>query len=168
MNFPGYALGGFSVGETPDAMARRPACRRPHLLPGDKPRYLMGVGRPEDLLAGVAAGIDMFDCVMPTRNGRNAVRIHDEWADSVAERLPQARFGPGGVRLSMLHVPTFSRAYLHHLFLAEEMLGPTLLSLHNVAFYLRLMAEARHGNRRQNVRGLPGGLPCPVDAGYLN
>lgn len=141
LDFPGYALGGFSVGETPEQMA---AVLQPcaALLPTDKPRYLMGVGRPQDILAGIAAGIDMFDCVLPTRNGRNAsaftalgpLRLRN--ACHKRDPRPLESDCPCPV------CRTFSRAYLHHLFLADEMLGPTLLSLHNVAFYCRLTAQA--------------------------
>ena len=142
MDFPGYALGGFSVGESPEAMhAALPACAA--LLPEEKPRYLMGVGRPEDLLAGVAAGIDMFDCVMPTRNGRNALAFTAD--GPIRMRNAKHRRDPAPLESGCpcYCCATFSRAYLHHLFAADEMLGPTLLSLHNVAFYLRLMADAR-------------------------
>jgi len=142
MDFPGYALGGFSVGESPAQLhAALPPCAA--LLPEDKPRYLMGVGRPEDLLAGIAAGIDMFDCVMPTRNGRNALAFTDD--GPVRLRNARHRRDPGPVESGCpcYCCANYSRAYLHHLFAAEEMLGPTLLSLHNVAYYTRLMREAR-------------------------
>jgi queuine tRNA-ribosyltransferase len=142
LDFPGYALGGFSVGETPKQMmaALKPCAA---LLPPARPRYLMGVGRPQDVLAGIAAGIDMFDCVLPTRNGRNA----QAFTAAGPLRLRNARHkrdpGPLESDCPCTTCRHFSRAYLHHLFLAKEMLGPTLLSLHNVAFYCRLMAEAR-------------------------
>ncbi len=142
MDFPGYALGGFSVGESPAAMhAALPECAA--LLPADKPRYLMGVGRPEDLLAGVAAGIDMFDCVMPTRSGRNALAFTDD--GTVRMRNAKHRRDPAPVMsdCACYACANFSRGYLHHLFAADEMLGPTLLSIHNLAYYLRLMADAR-------------------------
>jgi queuine tRNA-ribosyltransferase len=142
MDFPGYALGGFSVGEAPEAMhAALPACAA--LLPENKPRYLMGVGRPEDLLAGVAAGIDMFDCVMPTRNGRNALAF--TWDGPIRLRNAKHRRDPAPVEsgCGCYCCANYSRAYLHHLFAADEMLGPTLLSLHNIAFYLRLMRDMR-------------------------
>lgn len=142
MDFPGYALGGFSVGESPEAMhAALPACAA--LLPDHKPRYLMGVGRPEDLLAGVAAGIDLFDCVMPTRNGRNALAFTAD--GPIRLRNAKHRRDPAPVMsdCGCYCCANYSRAYLHHLFAADEMLGPTLLSLHNLAFYLRLMAESR-------------------------
>jgi queuine tRNA-ribosyltransferase len=142
MDFPGYALGGFSVGESPDAMhATLPAAA--DLLPADKPRYLMGVGRPEDLLAGVAAGIDMFDCVMPTRNGRNASAFTADGPIRLRNACHRRDSAPVESGCPCYTCTNFSRAYLHHLFQADEMLGPTLLSLHNVSFYLRLMADAR-------------------------
>ena len=146
LDFPGYALGGFSVGESPEAMhAALPACAA--LLPEHKPRYLMGVGRPEDLLAGVAAGIDMFDCVMPTRNGRNALAFTAD--GPIRLRNARHRRDPAPVEsgCDCDCCANYSRAYLHHLFAAEEMLGPTLLSLHNLAFYLRLMREVREAIR---------------------
>jgi queuine tRNA-ribosyltransferase len=142
LDFPGYALGGFSVGEAPELMhAALPACAVS--LPEHKPRYLMGVGRPIDLLVGVASGIDMFDCVMPTRNGRNALAFTA--AGPIRLRNAQHRRDPAPVESDCLCYccRNYSRAYLHHLFAADEMLGPTLLSLHNVSFYLRLMADAR-------------------------
>jgi queuine tRNA-ribosyltransferase len=146
LNFPGYALGGFSVGESADQMveALGPCAA---LLPADKPRYLMGVGRPQDLLAAVARGMDMFDCVLPTRNGRNASAFT---ADGPL-RFRNARFrrdsAPIESGCNCYACTHFSRAYIHHLFLAGEMLGPTLLSLHNVAFYCRLMEEMRQAIR---------------------
>jgi len=142
MDLPGYALGGFSVGEGPEAMhAALPACAS--LLPDAKPRYLMGVGRPEDLLAGVAAGIDMFDCVMPTRNGRNALAFTDAGPIRLRNAKHRRDSAPVESGCPCYCCATFGRAYLHHLFAADEMLGPTLLSLHNLSFYLRLMGEAR-------------------------
>jgi queuine tRNA-ribosyltransferase len=142
MDFPGYALGGFSVGEGPAAMhAALPECVP--LLPEHKPRYLMGVGRPEDLLAGVAAGIDLFDCVMPTRNGRNALAFTDDGPVRLRNAKHRRDSRPLMSDCPCYGCRTVSRAYLHHLFAADEMLGPTLLSLHNVAYYLRLMDRAR-------------------------
>ena len=142
MDFPGYALGGFSVGEAPALMhAALPECAA--MLPATKPRYLMGVGRPEDLLIAVAAGIDMFDCVMPTRSGRNAQAF--TWDGPVRLRNARHRRDPAPLMpgCACYCCVNFSRAYLHHLFAADEMLGPTLLSLHNLTFYLDLMAHAR-------------------------
>jgi queuine tRNA-ribosyltransferase len=142
MDFEGHALGGFSVGETATQMAEAlPAAAQS--LPADKPRYLMGVGRPRDILAAVAAGIDMFDCVLPTRNGRNASAFTMDGSlrlrNACHRRDPRPLMSDCGCHTCC----NFSRAYLHHLFLADEMLGPTLLSLHNLAFYLRLMERIR-------------------------
>jgi queuine tRNA-ribosyltransferase len=142
LDFPGYALGGFSVGETPAQMmtALAPTAA---LLPADRPRYLMGVGRPEDLLRAVAAGVDMFDCVLPTRNGRNAAAFTAAGVVKMRNAAHKRDSAPLESGCPCYTCRTFSRAYLHHLFLADEMLGPTLLSLHNVAFYSRLLAEVR-------------------------
>ena len=147
MDFPGYALGGFSVGETPQQMlaALAPSAA---LLPENKPRYLMGVGRPRDLLDGIAAGIDMFDCVMPTRSGRNAQAFVDSGVlrmRNACHRRDPAPLESGCPCYACSH---FSRAYLHHLFSAEEMLGPTLLTIHNVTYYLRLVGRAREAIER--------------------
>jgi queuine tRNA-ribosyltransferase len=142
MDFPGYALGGFSVGETMEQMV---ATLEPTvaLLPANKPRYLMGVGRPQDILAAVACGVDMFDCVMPTRSGRNALAFTDQGALRMRNACHKRDPLPLESDCSCYTCRHFSRAYLHHLFLTDEMLGPTLLSLHNVAFYCRLMARIR-------------------------
>ena len=142
MDFPGYALGGFSVGEAPEAMhAALPQCAA--CLPEHKPRYLMGVGRPQDLLAGVAAGIDMFDCVMPTRNGRNALAFTDDGPVRLRNAKHRRDPAPVASDCACYCCANYSRGYLHHLFAADEMLGPTLLSLHNISYYLKLMADAR-------------------------
>jgi queuine tRNA-ribosyltransferase len=142
LDFPGYALGGFSVGEPTAAMTATlgPTAA---LLPEDRPRYLMGVGRPEDILAGVACGVDMFDCVMPTRNGRNASAFTADGPVRMRNAIHRRDPAPLESGCSCPACVRFSRAYLHHLFQAEEMLGPLLLSLHNVAFYCRLMTDAR-------------------------
>lgn len=143
MDFPGYALGGFSVGESPEVMhAMLPGSA--NLLPENKPRYLMGVGRPEDLLAGVASGIDMFDCVMPTRNGRNSFAFTKDGTLRMRNAIHKRDSRPLESDCPCYTCVNFSRAYLHHLFAAKEMLGPTLLSIHNLAYYLSLMADARN------------------------
>ncbi|HTU21942.1 MAG TPA: tRNA guanosine(34) transglycosylase Tgt [Gemmataceae bacterium] len=142
LDCPGYALGGFSVGETETQMLAALAPTTA-LLPANKPRYLMGVGTPRDLLASVRAGIDMFDCVLPTRNGRNASAFTDEGEVRIRNACHKRDPRPLESDCPCEVCRHFSRAYLHHLFLAKEMLGPTLLSLHNVAFYCRLMAGLR-------------------------
>jgi queuine tRNA-ribosyltransferase len=150
LDFPGYALGGFSVGETPEQMI---AALEPCVayLPQNKPRYLMGVGRPEDILAAVGRGIDLFDCVLPTRNGRNASAFTSEGPLRLRNAVHKRDPRPLESGCPCYACRAFSRAYLHHLFLAQEMLGPTLLSLHNVAFYCRLMAEVRQAIEQQRL-----------------
>jgi queuine tRNA-ribosyltransferase len=103
----------------------------------------MGVGRPADILAGVASGIDMFDCVLPTRNGRNAQAFTADGLVRLRNACHKRDSGPIESGCSCWTCQRFSRAYVHHLFMAQEMLGPILLSLHNVAFYCRLMQEIR-------------------------
>jgi queuine tRNA-ribosyltransferase len=141
LDFPGYAVGGLSVGEGPEAMDAALRATLPH-LPADRPRYLMGVGQPRDIIEAVAAGIDMFDCVLPTRCGRNslvytfagqvrlrnACHMHDDRPLEESCPCPACRHG---------------RSYLHHLFRADEMLGPVLASIHNLTFYQRLVARLR-------------------------
>jgi queuine tRNA-ribosyltransferase len=143
IGFPGYAVGGLSVGEGPEAMVRALQSTVPH-LPGDRPRYLMGVGQPGDIIAAVAAGIDMFDCVLPTRCGRNSLVY--TFAGQV--RLRNARHATESGPLEE-DCPCIacrhSRGYLRHLFLAGEMLGPVLASIHNLTFYQRLVARLREG-----------------------
>ncbi len=142
LDFPGYALGGFSVGEPTQQMvtALEPAAQ---FLPINKPRYLMGVGRPEDILAAVGRGIDMFDCVLPTRNGRNAMAFTSFGPLKLRNACHKRDSAPLESGCPCPTCKHYSRAYLHHLFLADEMLGPTLLSLHNLAYYSRLMADIR-------------------------
>ncbi len=141
MDFDGYAVGGLSVGETHEELVRTLQFTVP-ALPADRPRYLMGVGRPEDLLAAIACGIDLFDCVMPTRNGRNALAFTDRGT----LRLRNARH-QRDERPVDEHCPCVgcrhSRGYLRHLFMAGEMLGPILLSIHNLTYYQRLLSGAR-------------------------
>lgn len=142
LDFPGYALGGFSVGEPTQQMltALEPTTSQ---LPANKPRYLMGVGRPEDILQAVARGVDMFDCVLPTRNGRNGMAFTREGTLKIKNACHKRDSRPLESGCSCPTCGNYSRAYLHHLFLADEMLGPTLMSLHNVAYYNRLLAEVR-------------------------
>ena len=163
MDFPGYAVGGVSVGEPKDLMLQIMA-HTPHRLPAHKPRYLMGVGTPEDLVQGVADGVDMFDCVMPTRNARNGT-VFTRFGDL---KLRNARHkndpqpldtsctcyacagsptgspsGSGGVSWDQGGREGFSRAYMHHLDRCGEMLGPMLTTIHNLHYYLNLMREVR-------------------------
>ena len=143
MEFPGYAIGGVSVGEPKEDMQRIVA-HTPRRLPRDKPRYLMGVGTPEDLVDGVSHGVDLFDCVLPTRNARNA-HLFTRFGDL---KLRNARFrdDPRPIDESCgCHTCAsgFSRAYLHHLERCGEMVAPMLTSIHNLHYYLNLMREVR-------------------------
>ena len=142
MAFDGVALGGFSVGE-PSAQMYELLGEIGPVMPADRPRYLMGVGTPTDLLRAVSCGIDLFDCVLPTRNARNGQAL--TWGGRV--NLRQARHRDDDTALDpdceCSVCVTFSRAYLRHLFKADEMLGPRLLSLHNLHFYGALMGKAR-------------------------
>lgn len=142
LEFPGYAIGGLSVGEPPESMYRTLDATVP-LLPADKPRYLMGVGRPEDLLESVCRGIDLFDCVMPTRNGRNGMAFTSTGPVRIRNVVHQRDEQPLDAACDCTACTRFTRAYLRHLFVAGEMLGPMLLSLHNVTFYQRLLRDLR-------------------------
>ena len=142
LDLPGYAIGGVSVGEPKEEMQRIMA-HTPHRLPANKPRYLMGVGTPEDLVEGVAAGVDMFDCVMPTRNARNG-HMFTRFGDL---KIRNARYktedAPVDMTCTCYTCKNFSRAYMHHLDRCGEMLGPMLSSIHNLHYYLNLMQEVR-------------------------
>ncbi|BBO60259.1 tRNA guanosine(34) transglycosylase Tgt [Mycoavidus sp. B2-EB] len=142
LDFAGYAIGGLSVGEPKEDMMRILNHVAPR-LPADKPHYLMGVGTPEDLVAGVAAGIDMFDCVMPTRNARNGwlfTRFGDLKIKNAAHRKDPR---PLDETCPCYTCQNFSRAYLHHLHRIGEILGARLNTLHNLHYYLELMREMR-------------------------
>jgi queuine tRNA-ribosyltransferase len=142
LGFDGYAIGGMAVGEPKPAMYDLTELVA-SLLPANQPRYLMGVGKPEDLVESVARGVDMFDCVLPTRNARNGQAFT---ADGPVT-LKQARYAKDGAALDpecgCYACRGFSRAYLRHLFMAGELLAYRLLTLHNITFFLRLMREMR-------------------------
>ncbi len=153
LDLPGYAIGGLSVGEDPREMA---ACLRAfaHRMPADRPRYLMGVGRPIDIARAVAAGVDMFDCVMPTRNGRNSFAF----TEAGVLRLRNAKYklddSPLDPTCDCYCCTTFSRGYLRHLFLADEMLGPIMVSLHNISHYHHLIRRIRDAIRAGSLAAL--------------
>ncbi len=158
-DFAGYAVGGLSVGEPPAEMHRILEAVAGE-LPADRPRYLMGVGRPEDLLEAVRRGIDLFDCVMPTRNGRNAMAFTD--AGSLRLRNLQFDRDPRPLEEGCpCPACRRSRGYLRHLFMAREMLGPILVSMHNLSYYQRLLCGVRaaierdefEAFRREKLRG---------------
>lgn len=142
LDFPGYAIGGLSVGEAPEEMYSTLDFTVP-LLPADRPRYLMGVGTPRDLVEGMTRGIDLFDCVMPTRNGRNGMAFTSQGVVRIRNAKHRTEGGPLDPGCACPVCTTWSRAYLRHLFIAREMLGPILLSWHNIAFYQQLVREFR-------------------------
>ncbi len=142
MDFPGYAVGGVSVGESREQVREALRVTTPR-LPEEKPRYLMGVGRPEDILDAVETGIDLFDCVLPTRNGRNATCLTAKGSVKMRNAAHKADPGPIEAGCDCLACRKFSRGYIRHLFLAGEMLGPILASLHNITYLHRLMREIR-------------------------
>lgn len=142
LDLPGYAVGGLSVGEPPDQMYATLDWTVP-LLPADRPRYLMGVGRPIDLIEAVLRGIDLFDCVLPTRNGRNAMAFTHAGPLRLRNRVYQLDDRPLDPECDCPVCRQFSRAYVRHLFLVNEMLGPILVSWHNLAYYQALLADLR-------------------------
>ncbi len=142
IGFDGYAIGGLSVGEGPTLMREVLSYTAP-LLPAEQPRYLMGVGLPEDLLDAVEMGVDMFDCVIPTRGGRNGLAFTSEGRVKIRNRAHSGSDAPLDARCDCYTCTHFERAYLRHLFHADEILGLVLLSLHNVRFFVHLLIEAR-------------------------
>ena len=142
LDFPGYAIGGLAVGEGFEAMKAVLAAVAPMLPPG-KPRYLMGVGFPRDIVEAVASGVDMFDCVMPTRNGRNAYAFTAAGAIRLRNSKYQRDAGPIEDGCDCYACRAFTKGAIRHFFFAGEMLGPILVSLHNIRFYQRLMADVR-------------------------
>lgn len=176
VDLPGYAIGGVAVGEGFGQIVRVVEHTAP-LLPDPKPRYLMGVGYERDLVAAVRAGVDMFDCVLPTRNGRNA----NAFTPTGQVRLRNARFAeddrpidetcdcfacrPGLHGWETVEGRAFSRAYIRHLFMAEEMLGPILVSLHNLRHFQRLMLDIRRVIREDDWSGLARRWPVAFHGG---
>jgi queuine tRNA-ribosyltransferase len=142
LDFPGYAVGGLSVGEARDVMIEL-AAESVAPLPFDRPRYLMGVGLPEDLIRFVGMGYDMFDCVLPTRNGRNGMLFTSRGRVNLRLARHADDERPADPACSCYTCANFPLAYLRHLAVAGEMLGPQLASLHNLHFYLNLMREMR-------------------------
>ena len=142
IGFPGYAIGGLSVGEEKDLMYETLAYVAP-LLPEEKPRYLMGVGTPEDLVYGVRCGVDMFDCVMPTRNARNGSLFTTAGIIRIRNTKYKNDFSPLDAACTCYTCQNFTRAYLRHLHVENEILGSQLHTLHNLHFYLSLMRGVR-------------------------
>ena len=140
--FDGFAIGGLSIGEPPEMLHQMTAVTAP-LLPADKPRYLMGVGRPEDLVEAVRAGIDMFDCVMPTRNARNGQLFTSQGKLNIKNLRYAEDQSPLDPACGCETCRNYTKAYLRHLFVAGEYLSARLNTVHNLAFYLNLMRQMR-------------------------
>ena len=160
IGFDGYAIGGLAVGEGQEAMLDTVTVTT-SVLPEDRPRYLMGVGTPQDMLEAIARGIDMFDCVMPTRSGRHNQAF--TWGGRL--NLRNARYADDPSPLdaeSACPAAQYSRAYLHHLVKSGEVLGAMLLSWANVHFYQELMARAREAIDRWRIRRLRRGRHTPL------
>lgn len=161
IGFEGYAVGGLAVGEGQEAMFATLECTTP-LLPADKPRYLMGVGTPSDLIGAVRRGIDMFDCVMPTRSGRTGRAYTRGGVINIRNARHAEDNRPLDPGCACPACRNHSRAYLHHLFKANEMLGPMLLTWHNIQYYQDLMAELRTGI----LAGDLAGTAARIEAGW--
>jgi queuine tRNA-ribosyltransferase len=166
--FPGYAIGGLAVGESEQERLRILDCIGPH-LPQDRPRYLMGVGYPQDIVAAVGRGVDMFDCVMPTRHARNGHLFTAAGIINIRNAVHQRDTGPIDPTCSCSTCQRYSRAYLRHLDRCNEILGVRLATLHNVHFYLNLMreiraaiAEGRFARLAERVLAQPRRLGTPV------
>jgi queuine tRNA-ribosyltransferase len=142
LNFDGYAIGGLAVGEPMETMYELVNFTT-DLMPENKPRYLMGVGRPENILEGIERGIDMFDCVMPTRNARNSYLFTSTGILSMRNNKYKNEISPVDEACDCYTCKNFTRAYLRHLFIAKEVLALELASIHNLHFYLNLVTEAR-------------------------
>jgi queuine tRNA-ribosyltransferase len=142
MNFPGYAIGGLSVGEPKDVMYSVLRETAP-LLPADRPRYLMGVGSPEDIVEAVSCGVDMFDCVLPTRVARNGAVYTRDGRRSIRNASFRSRWEPLESGCDCYTCSTFSAAYVHHLFRCDELLAYRLATIHNLRFMQRLMDDIR-------------------------
>jgi queuine tRNA-ribosyltransferase len=161
IGFEGYAVGGLAVGEGQEAMFTTLECTTP-LLPTDKPRYLMGVGTPSDLIGAVRRGIDMFDCVMPTRSGRTGRAYTRGGVINIRNARHAEDNRPLDPDCPCPACRGHSRAYLHHLFKANEMLGPMLLTWHNIQYYQDLMAELRAGILAGDIAG----TAARIEAGW--
>ena len=158
IGFPGYAIGGLSVGEEKDLMYETLAYTAP-LLPAEKPRYLMGVGTPADLVYGVRCGIDMFDCVMPTRNARNGSLFTTAGIVRIRNSKYSRDFGPLDPACTCYTCQNFTRAYLRHLHVENEILGSQLHTLHNLHFYVSLMRGIRRAICDGSFAALSEGEP---------
>jgi queuine tRNA-ribosyltransferase len=150
MNFSGYALGGLSVGEDSDTRKRVIGETVP-FLPEEKPVYLMGVGKPEDILEAVILGVDMFDCVMPTRNARNGSLFTDRGRLVIKNSAYREDASPIDENCGCYTCSNYSRAYLRHLFMANELLAYRLNSIHNIHYYIQFMKKIKNAVKENKL-----------------
>ena len=150
IDFPGYSIGGLSVGETKEEMYEMLAYLKT-IMPKDKPRYLMGVGSPDDLIIGSMNGVDMFDCVLPSRNARHGTAFTSYGKVQVKNQALKEDFSPLDPECECYCCKTFSKSYLNHLIKSEEILGMRLLTLHNLAFLKKLMAQIREAIKEDRL-----------------
>lgn len=150
LDFPGYAIGGLSVGEPKDVMNRVLEFTTP-LMPSDKPRYLMGVGSPDSLIDGAIRGVDMFDCVLPTRIARNGTLMTSKGRVNIKNAVHKRDFGPIDDQCDCYTCTNYSRAYVHHLLRTDETFGIRLTSYHNLRFLLNLMKQVRQAIREDRL-----------------
>lgn len=150
LDFPGYAIGGLSVGEPKDVMNRALEFTTP-LMPADKPRYLMGVGSPDSLIDGAIRGIDMFDCVLPTRIARNGTLMTSTGRVNIKNAAFKRDFGPVDEKCDCYTCTNYTRAYVHHLIRTDETFGIRLTSYHNLQFLLNLMKQVRQAIREDRL-----------------
>ncbi|MGB9731130.1 MULTISPECIES: tRNA guanosine(34) transglycosylase Tgt [Calditerrivibrio] len=167
LDFPGYAIGGLSVGEEIPLMYEI-AEYTAHLLPEEKPRYLMGVGTPEDILNGISFGIDMFDCVMPTRNARNALLFTSEGRLSIKRADLAKSDDPIDKNCGCYTCRNFSRGYLRHLYKAGEILAMRLNTIHNLHFYISLVKSARNAIINGNFEKFKSDMLLKLNQGGNN
>ena len=164
IGFDGYALGGLSVGEEKEIMYNVIGYTVP-LLPGDRPHYLMGVGTPENLVEAVSLGIDMFDCVMPTRNARNGSLFTSEGMVKIKNAKHKRDFSPLDPNCQCYTCKNFTRAYLRHLYMVNEILAHRLHTIHNLHFYLSLMRGIRRAITDNSFSRLKNDIPALVSRG---
>jgi len=164
MGFDGYAIGGLSVGEPEESMYSMTALCT-DILPAGRPRYLMGVGTPVNMLEAIARGVDMFDCVLPTRNGRNAVLFTRHGKLNMRNAAHAGDFGPVDPECACYGCRNFSRAYLRHLFKAGEILALQLASVHNLTFYVWLLSRAREEILKGTFASWKDGMVARLSAG---
>ena len=160
IGFDGYAIGGLSVGEPKDDMQRILKHTAPQ-LPAEKPRYLMGVGTPADIVNAVAQGVDMFDCVLPTRNARNGWLFTRNGVIKLRNSPYRLDTAPPDEQCGCYTCRHFTRAYLHHLQRIGEILGARLNTMHNLYYYQQLMGEIRVRYRKREVRGIRARISSP-------